>query len=145
MAQKRMQATGTLLKHLQDNFTTVPVRYPNKSFNPLVHGPNGWVWATVQFSTAIQETIVDRDSDAGQRIEGFLFLQAFVKRDTGLQVIDPVCDELADLFNKQALPFIDSSGLTVQTGVPSKVLIGDTPDGVWYQQNVDIQFHYHLK
>ena len=143
MPASKQEVTGTLLKHLQDNFTTLPVRYPNSPFEPKVDGASGWVWATVQYGESIQETIVDRTSDAGQRTQGFLFLQIFVPVNTGLAVIDPVADELSDLYNKAVLSIL-TLGTALCCGVPQKVQVGTSPEGTWLQQNVNIPFHYTL-
>ena len=143
MAALYQKSTATLLKHLQDNFSTLPVRFPNTDFDPETDGSGGWVWATVQYGDATQETIGGPNPDSGQLIEGRLFLQVFARADSGLAVSDPVCDELIDLFNTITLTSIGTS-VDLRCAVPIKNFVGTSPEDVWFQQNVDVPFHYHL-
>jgi hypothetical protein len=130
-----------LMAYIQDNFDDLPVRYPNKDFDPFVDGVDGWIWPTVQFGEAIQETIVGRNDSCGQLVQGLLLISVFSPREIGDGLCRSTCDLLSSMFNRLVIDMTSISRKLVM-GVPQKPGSGDESDS-WFQQNLAIPFHYH--
>lgn len=84
---------------LSDNFSTAPIAWPNRHFKPSSDAPDGqWVRPTVRMSeTQLKELGTD---GVGERY-GILFLDVFVKKNSGVKVGGVLVAELEALFRRK--------------------------------------------
>lgn len=87
--------------HLNANFSTTPVAWPNRHFAPQKDAPDGrWVRPTIRMGeTLLKELGAD---GTGERY-GMLFLDIFTRKNTGSALGSGIADELEELFRREAL------------------------------------------
>lgn len=120
--------------HLEANWTTTPIRFPNEPLDPL---PEAFVAVEITGTYYGQESIgASRQEDNRWDEEGILWLHALVKVNTGHDTIATYTKTLADIFKGQLLmgDSLEFRDAFIGRGQPGH------EDGMYYRVSVYINW-----